>query len=69
MDCARCHCKGAFLRIRSVPDGSLHGIRLCECCESDLASMGWTAEDYRCARLNRETVQVHNAHKAAGLSR
>lgn len=59
--CARCGARGAFLDVRTHDDGSVGGARLCEGCLGDLERMGWTPADYRCARLNRETVQVHNA--------
>lgn len=37
-------------------------IDLCEYCLGDIECMGWMINDYICAKINRETVQVHNAH-------
>lgn len=59
--CVKCGCVGAFLRLQETDAGIM-----CEACLSDLARMGWTIADYKCAKTNRETVQVHNAHKAEG---
>lgn len=37
------------------------GWRICEHCLADIEQLGWTVAEWIHARLNFETVQVHNA--------
>lgn len=59
MRCERCGCRGVFLSLRSF--GVLGLGVICEGCESDIGRMGWTVDEWHHARVNFETVQVHNA--------